>query len=119
MSIDRYKKIAKNDINFKQIKINTFKPTPTEFDYKRGYLVRYFVQKINDQAAPVYEIDQNEYDKFGNNSFYQTTSIDWRIIGTDEQIKHSNSKSIILGVSKIKLLGLYLPNLLQFKKQKD
>lgn len=119
MSKERYDKIVKKDINFNPIRIKTFKPMPNEFDYKRGYITRYFVQKINDETAPVYEIDQNALDVFGNNTFYQTASIDWKIIGTDEQIKDANSKSILLGVKKLKALSLYLPNLLQFKKHKD
>ena len=119
MSKERYDKIIKKDINFKPIRIKTFKPAPNEFDYKRGYITRYFVQKINDETAPVYEIDQNAFDVFGNNTFYQTASIDWKIIGTDEQIKDANSKSILLGIKKLKVLSLYLPNLLQFRKSKD
>ena len=38
---------------------------------------------------------------------------------TDEQIKDANSKSILLGVKKLKALSLYLPNLLQYRKPKD
>ena len=119
MSIERYNRIVKKDTNFNPIRFKAYKPVPNDFDYKRGYLVRYFVQKINDDTAPIYEIDQNSYDVFGNNTFYKTTSIDWKIIGTDEEIKTANSKSIILGAKKIKSLSLYLPNLLQFRKPKD
>jgi hypothetical protein len=119
MSIERYNKIVKKNTSFSPVRIKTFKPIPNDFDYKRGYITRYFVQKINDKNAPIYEIDQFGYDTFGNNPFYQTAAIDWKIIGNDEQIKDANSKSILLGVTKIKSLSLYLPNLLQFRKQKD
>lgn len=119
MSKERYDKIIKKDVNFRPVKIKAFRPNPNEFDYKRGYITRYFVQKINDETAPIYEIDENGFDVFGNNTFYQTTSIDWKIIGTDEQIKDANSKSILLGAKKLKALSLYFPNLLQYRKPKD
>lgn len=116
MDTNRYNQIVKKDPNFKQIKIKVFVPSPNEFDYKRGYITRYFAQKINDPASNVYEIDENEFSKLGENVFYKTVSIDWKLIGTDEQIKEANSKSILLGSKKMKALQLYLPNLLQFKK---
>jgi hypothetical protein len=114
MNINRYKKISTLGQEFKPISIKTFIPTPNEMDYKRGYLVRYFCQKSNDKQSTIYEIDTRTYSKLLNTSFYITASLDWRIIGTDAEIRESNSKSIKIACKKIPSLFLYLPNLIQF-----
>lgn len=59
---------------------------PTEQDYKRGYLIRYFTKKIN-QKGLIVEISQKEYQSIVNGtanydiSFYQTVKILWKITG--------------------------------------
>ena len=37
--------------------IRTFIPTPNYIDYRRGYIVRYFIQRVNDKDATIYEIN--------------------------------------------------------------
>lgn len=64
----------------------SYYPQPTEQDYKRGYLIRYFTKKINEKGF-VIEISQNEYEKITNGianydiSFYQVVKILWKITG--------------------------------------
>ena len=117
MDIDRYKNIVKLKPEFNEISIITHLPTPTENDYKRGYIVRYFVQKANDINSPIYEIKQKAISKLSNNSFYKTTSLDWRLVGSVEDVKKSNSESIRIASERITKIQLYLPNLLQFHKK--
>lgn len=113
----RYKELAKNNIReFKLPKIVAYIPSPTEKDYKRGYITRYFVQKANDVAGYVYEISLLEFNNFTISPFYNQVTLDWRIVGTDDEIKDSNSKSIKLAQKKLKAIYLHLPNLLQFRK---
>lgn len=119
LDINRYKKINKPDLVYSSVKIKTHIPTPTETDYKRGYITRYFVQKANDSESQIYEVDYIGFSKTIDNPFYANVSINWRLIGTDEQIKDSNFKAIRLVTPTIKKIQLYLPNLLQFKQQKD
>lgn len=88
-------------------------------DYQRGYIVRYFIQKANDTQSRITEVDYIGYSKFVENAFYSTVSLDWKIKGTDEEIKECNFKSIKTGVDKIPLIQSYLPNLVQFRKKKD
>ena len=119
MNSDRYKQIAKTGTTFDEKRISPHIPTPTDLDYDRGYIVRYFIQKANDTKARIIEVDYIGYKKFVGDAFYTTTSLDWKIKGTDEEIKECNFKSIKTAVSSIPLIQSYLPNLIQFKKKKD
>lgn len=117
--INRYIKINKPDSVYNGVKIKTFTPNVTETDYKRGYITRYFIQKANDTESVIYEVDNIGFSKAIDNPFYKLVDINWRLIGTDEQIKESNFRAVRLASAQIIKLQLYLPNLLQFKQKKD
>jgi hypothetical protein len=79
-----------NRLNF-QFTLNgleptTYYPQPTNSDYQKGYITRYFAKKIN-QSGYVTEISPAEYAAFTNGevrydvSFYQVVSILWKITG--------------------------------------
>lgn len=128
MSVDRYKQIANGLYKFMEPKIKTSVPTPTEDDYKNGFIVRYFCQRTNDKNGPILEIDSSNYSKINSNKFYTVVSIRWRISGNIEPIydsngnikyksvQESNRLSIKLVEDSMPNLKLYLPNLLQFHK---
>lgn len=119
IDLNRYKKVGKPDSTYQSVKVKTHIPTPAEIDYKRGYITRYFVQKANDTESQIYEVDYIGFSKVIDNPFFANVNLNWRLKGTDEQIKDSNSKAIKLVSTKIPKLPLYLPNLLQFKEKKD
>jgi hypothetical protein len=119
MDLSRYNKVANIGSEFREKRISPYIPTPTDLDYQRGYIVRYFIQKANDTQSRITEVDYIGYSKFVENAFYSTLSLDWKIKGTDEEIKECNFKSIKTGVDKIPLIQSYLPNLVQFRKKKD
>lgn len=119
LDIKRYKIINSPDVIYNGIKIQTHVANPIEIDYKRGYVTRYFIQKANDTESTIYEVDYIGFSKFIDNPFYTHVNLNWRIIGTDEQIKDSNFKAIRLLTPRIPKLQLYLPNLLQFKQIKN
>jgi hypothetical protein len=119
MDLNRYNKVANIGSEFREKRISPYIPTPTDLDYQRGYIVRYFIQKANDTQSRITEVDYIGYSKFVENAFYSTVSLDWKIKGTDEEIKECNFKSIKTGVDKIPLIQSYLPNLVQFRKKKD
>jgi hypothetical protein len=49
IELSKYTVVATGNDVFDNIPtINAHIPTPTEFDYKRGFIERYFVQKVND-----------------------------------------------------------------------
>ena len=116
MDIGRYKNIIDLPSDYNLKKINTYIPVIEEYDYKRGYISRYFVQKSNDTNSTVYEIDSKTFSNLSSNSFYITITLNWRITGTQEQIKESNFKSVKIASQKMKAIITYLPNLLQFYK---
>jgi len=119
MDLTRYNKVANIGSEFREKRISPHIPTPTDLDYERGYIVRYFIQKANDTQSRITEVDYIGYSKFVENAFYSTLSLDWKIKGTDEQIRECNFKSIKTGIDRIPLIQSYLPNLEQFKKKKD
>lgn len=61
-------------------------PIPTEADYKKGYIMRSFIKKVNDMGF-ITEISPEEYDNFQNGivdydvSFYLTYQIMWKLTG--------------------------------------
>lgn len=70
----------------KNLEPTTYYPQPTNSDYQKGYITRYFAKKIN-QSGYVVEISPAEYVAFTNGevrydvSFYQVVSILWKITG--------------------------------------
>lgn len=118
---------GRNPINLPKIK--THIPNPSKFDYKKGYVVRYFIQKTNDKGSSIFETDRIQFSKYRKNPFYVNVSIRWRIKGPlepvynddgdiiDKAVSESNRIAISLVKNKIPNLKLYLPNLLQFYKR--
>lgn len=123
-----YKDIAKN-LDLFEIKYpKTLIPNPTDEDYSKSYILRFFTRKSNDQYGHIFEIDQDTFGEYLENPFWTSVSIKWRISGPlyttyndngtmkDRGVIESNKASIGIGSQKLKNLKLYLPNLLQFYK---
>jgi len=120
MNIKRFEEISKSKGQIFDDKfIYTHIPSPNKSDYERGYIERYFIQKANDKDAKIYEVDEKGFTKFFDNPFYTNIALDWKIKGSDTEIKNSNKKSINLNFNLIPKLAIFLPNLLQFKEKKD
>lgn len=117
MNPERYKTIANLNTDFDVPNIKQHIPSPTETDYRIGYIVRYFIQKANDINAPIHEVDEYGFTNFQNNPFYVVTVMDWRISGQNDQIRQSNAASIRVASKQIRNLSLYLPYLLQFHQK--
>jgi hypothetical protein len=112
----RYKQLGKNPLGMGSVVVKTSIPTPTESDYKRGFIKRYFVTKSNSDTSTIYEVDSQNYIRIVKSPLYKGVSLRWKIKGNPKELKYSNGKSIEIASEKIKNLGLYLPNLLQFHK---
>jgi hypothetical protein len=123
-----YKDVAQNIEQFTIQFPKTIVPIPTKYDYSNGFIQRYFVQKANDSNGHVYEVDQNVYAQHLENPFWLAIKMYWRISGPidttykveggidDMGVRNSNKATISIAAAKIKNIGLYLPNLLQFHK---
>ena len=90
---------SKNTISGKP---NSHYPQPTEDDYKKGYIIRYFTKKEN-EAGFITEISEDTYNAIinGNADFdirlYQTTTILWKLTGTLRSVRYSQY-NIIPGI---------------------
>ena len=103
-------------------------PAPTNIDYENGFIERYFTQRVNDSNSFVFEISLGEYNLLLENPYWLLQKMRWRITGpkspvysmdgqmTDIGVMSSNNTSISIVATKIKNMGLYLPNPLQFHK---
>jgi hypothetical protein len=128
MDINRYNKIVKNKPRVRY-NIETIIPRPSDKDYNRGFIKRYFIQKTNDKGSPIYEIDSITKSYYNNKVQFITTELKWRISGPtektydntgtviDKAVSESNRIAIKLVAHEIPNLKLYLPNLLQFYKK--
>jgi hypothetical protein len=106
----------------------TIVPIPSDTDYENGFIERYFTQKVNDKNSYVFEIDKEVYFDLFENPYWISEIMKWRITGpitpvynidgilTDKGVIESNNASIKIVSEKVKNVGLYLPNILQFYK---
>ena len=101
---------------------NYYKPLPTSKDYSKGYINRYFVQKINDLT--ITEVNKNKYNDIYTNYFNKLV-IQWIIYGPKNNVyknKILDRKGVqeqnieILNISENKMIGIknYLNNPLEF-----
>lgn len=123
-----YKDLIKNKTFYSLSTPNTIVPTPTEDDYTIGSIDRYFTQKANDINGFVYEITSDKFEELNQNPNWNTEIVVWRIAGplnvvynekgdiTDKGVINSNKTSLFISSNKLKNIGLYLPNVLQFYK---
>ena len=128
MDINRYNKISKNKLQVRY-NIETIIPRPSDKDYSRGYIRRYFVQKLNDKGSPIYEVDSSTRSYYNSKPHFSTVQLKWRIFGPtrphydskgniiDKSVSESNRIAIRLASDEMPNLKLYLPNLLQFYKK--
>lgn len=81
---------------------NSYYPQPTEQDYRKGYVIRYFTKKENERGF-VTEISQDEYNSIVNGTadyditIYQTATILWKLTGPLNS-KRESQYNIIPGI---------------------
>lgn len=69
-------------------------PIPLEEDYQKGYILRYFIKKINERGYVV-EISPEEFSAFSNGSvkydvsLYQAEKVFWKITGSEKTVRLS------------------------------
>ena len=123
-----YSDLVKNKTFYSLEIPKTIVPVPTSNDYESSFIERYFIQKANDIHGFVYEIDINEFTRIKSNPYWLYVVISWRISGPldsvynndgmliDKGVINSNKATLATASAKLKNIGLYLPNLLQFHK---
>lgn len=81
---------------------NSYYPQPTDDDYKKGYITRYFTKKEN-QNGYVIEISRDQYNSIINGTadfdirLYQTATILWKLTGPIRSVRQSQY-NIIPGI---------------------
>ena len=101
---------------------NYYKPIVTKNEYSKGYINRYFVQKINDLI--ITEVDKNIYNKIYVNYFSKLV-IQWIISGPKNNVyknkildrkgvQEQNIQTLVEYEKKMKGLKVYLNNPLEF-----
>lgn len=75
--LDSYNKLMTSNV-IPYSSVATHIPTPNDLDYKRGYIARYFTQKVNDSSSPIYEINAHTFTRLQNNPMFVSVSIKWR-----------------------------------------
>ena len=119
ININRYNRILDEDTSdFNNTNIKTIIPSPTDDDYKIGYIQRYFIQKRNDESAYIYEVEKYYYTQILYNSFFKGVTLKWKISGNREEVREMNRKSVSYSSKDMKTLSLYLPNYLQFHRER-
>ena len=123
-----YKDVAKDLDTFKIVLPDTIVPIPNDNDYDIGFIRRYFTQKSNDNNGHIFEISHDTYRDLIKNPLWNCMDIKWRIRGPiditykvdgnvdDIGVRNANKATILNANQKLKNIGLYLPNLLQFYK---
>jgi len=118
MGVGRYDLIKRRQGGVVDIPtISSFISNPTDKDYFKGYIVRYFVQKANDSNSVIYEVSKARYSNIQSSDLYINVSLDWRLDGDPIDVKKSNTASLRIASKTIPKISLYLPNLLQFHKK--
>ena len=118
MGVGRYEQIKRKEGGLMDIpNVFAFIPNPTDKDYFKGYIVRYFIQKSNDSNSIIYEVSKTNYTGLLSSPIYINISLDWRLTGDPIEIKKSNTESLRIASKTIPKISLYLPNLLQFHKK--
>ena len=101
---------------------NYYKSVPTSKDYSKGYINRYFVQKIND--LKITETNKNNYNDIYNNYFSKLV-IQWIISGPKNNVyknkildrkgvQEQNIQTLFENEKLMKGLKVYLNNPLEF-----
>lgn len=75
---------------------------PSDEDYKRGFMTRYFAKKLNLEQIQIFEINKPDYDSVQNNEdkfypIYQVISMDWKITGPNYD-DYSNDLMPVYGI---------------------
>tara|TARA_Y100000310_G_C20463256_1_gene706363 strand:- start:327 stop:911 length:585 start_codon:yes stop_codon:yes gene_type:complete len=116
----KYKEIVNIKVD-KYIAPKYYIPQPTNEDFDKGWIDRYFVFKRNEPITSIIEVDKKQYDGISysnkkkiDNWLYDKHSVRWKITGTAEEIKKVNRDKIFIGKFKAPGLPTYLTNLLEF-----
>jgi hypothetical protein len=123
-AVEQYKKL-KNSIKIYNTMPKSHYPLPTDEDYIKGIINRYFVQRRDTPGSIIIEINSQKFNEYAGSVYYKTTALKWRISGNLEDtytnqgalipsVIRSNQMAIKEAEKQLPELNLYLVNLKQF-----
>ena len=102
----------------------SYKPSPTDYDYRYGYIIRYFLQKRTSPQNSIVEVSENDFQSVSPNPSY--TKIDeksynslellWTITGNKKYVSNANRLALISSEKLFPGIKNFLPNLLEYYK---
>ncbi len=116
-----YNKI--NDVGFPNyISPVAIEPIPSENDYNRGFMQRFFVQKRNSPLNTILEIDSPQYNKINttnrpgiNGVIWNKLRFDWKISKMPSaDTAYLNQLILVRSEQDFPHIGKYVTNLLEF-----
>jgi len=128
---DEYNQLKPSNLSASLIDPTPYTPKPTEEDYKKGKITRYFARQRNGTQFKLMEIDQTTYNNLNdrrgglNYSLWKVISIFWQISGPlrDQRVGNIRTRAGIIDTNQRVLdnaekdfIGIkqYLTNLTQF-----
>lgn len=102
-------------------------PNPTDVDYNKGFIIRYFIKRVNGDNTTIREVSMDNYKQLQSNPLYLTTSLTWILKGKLEGtymggtivlpgVLIYNDRAVKTAERVIPGLGMLLNNLAQFHK---
>ena len=133
INVDDYNQLKSSNLSTSLIDPTPYTPKPTDEDYKRGKITRYFARQRNGTQFKLMEIDQTTYNNLNdrrgglNYSLWKVISIFWQISGPlrDQRIKNIRIRAGIIDTNQRVLdnaekdfIGIkqYLTDLQQFSR---
>jgi len=117
----KYNQLSGKSID-KYVTPNPYQPIPTEDDYKRTFIERFFVQKRNNPLNTILEIDANQYNQVNilnkpgiNGVIWKKLKVDWKIsLLPKDDIQSLNTRQIEIHTGDFPGLNNYLTDVLEF-----
>lgn len=100
----------------------SFTPSPTQEDYIKGSIKRYFTKRVNEKLGLVREINKETFDSLNNRdgeynfTIWRVSLLNWKISGDIDEIKRINENTLIVANRNFKGIKDYLSDPTQFAK---
>ena len=100
--VELYRDIGLSTVIDSMVYAQSYKPTLTKADYDRGFINRYFVQKVNELT--VREVSVDNYGETSD-SLYKKVTLKWKISGPQKS-SGTARKMDVVGVEDFNRLSI-------------
>ena len=115
----RYAEITELQFNNHQAP-KFYYPRPSDQDYDKGYINRYFVQKQNELYI-IREINEDDFSNINNanriginGNLYNTLKLRWVIRGSQKDVEITNTQSLLYNERTMSGISKYLTDRIEF-----